>query len=79
MKNNQERGSWVSPTPSLAKKYRETNFKRTKSDNKLERRVLVKKAMPSAKPPTIPELARRFMVSIGTIKSDIKAIVAEES
>lgn len=74
MKNNQARGQWVDPTPKLTTKYRETNFRRNKSAGKLARQALVKKAMESENPPTVKELARRFMVSIETIKSDLKAI-----
>ena len=74
MKNNQARGQCVDPTSGLSKNYRETNFRRTRSDDKLARQALVKKAMDSKEPPSIQDLARRFMVSVITIKSDLKAI-----
>jgi hypothetical protein len=74
--NNQARGQWIDPTPGLSKKYRETNFIRKKSEGKLARQVLVKKAMDGKTPPSTQDLARRFMVSIETIKSDLKAIGA---
>jgi len=74
VKNNQARGQWVDPTPKLTTKYRETNFRRNKSAGKLARQALVKKAMDGEEPPSIQDLARRFMVSIETIKSDLKAI-----
>jgi hypothetical protein len=77
LKNNQARGHWVSQSPKLTTHYRETNFNRRKSDGRLARQGLVKKAMMADPAPTVKELALRFMVAEQTIKGDLKAIGAK--
>lgn len=65
---------WVIRESFIIKDYRDTDYAKKKAKLRLERQAWVKKAMESENPPTLKELALRFLVGQNTIREDLKAI-----
>lgn len=70
--NNDAYGRWVDPPAGVLKKYRILNPKRGKTQFKVDRQNLVKEAMDCDDPPSLDELAKRFLVRSQTIRQDLK-------